>query len=155
MVTLIGTYEGKADAKGRLLLSSPLKKQLAAVLQDGFVLKRSVFQPCLELIPMLEWAKIMEKMSGLNKFNKKNADFIRLFSAGVKMIEMDASGRILIPKDLQAIAGISKNVVLAAQFDKIEIWDKEKYESTIASAADDFAAMAEEGMGNKNEDGVS
>ena len=52
MVNLIGTYEGKADAKGRLVLSAGLKKQLLPLLQDGFVLKRAVFQPCLELYPM-------------------------------------------------------------------------------------------------------
>jgi len=52
MINLIGTYEGKADAKGRLLLSAALKKQLNPILQDGFVLKRSLFQSCLELYPM-------------------------------------------------------------------------------------------------------
>jgi MraZ protein len=98
--SLIGTYECKVDVKGRLLLPAPLKKQLAASLQDGFVLKRSVFQPCLELYPMAEWNLMMQKVNKLNRFVKKNNDFIRRFQAGVKVVEIDALGRLLVPKDL-------------------------------------------------------
>ena len=100
VVNLIGTYECKADVKGRLMLPSPLKKQLSSILQDGFVLKRSVFQPCLELYPMKEWNDMMAKVNKLNRFVKKNNDFIRRFTAGVKVVELDVSGRMLIPKDL-------------------------------------------------------
>ena len=156
MVNLIGTYEGKADAKGRLVLSAALKKQLLPMLQDGFVLKRSVFQPCLELYPMAEWNQMMAKVNKLNRFVKKNNDFIRRFTAGVKMVDLDASGRLLIPKDLQLFAGITKNVVLSSAVNIVEIWDKEKYEKAIDDATVDFADLAEEVMGNVNdEDGVS
>ena len=139
MVNIIGTYEGKADAKGRLLLSAALKKQLLPMLQDGFVLKRSVFQPCLELYPMAEWNVLMGQVNKLNRFVKKNNDFIRRFTAGVKVVDLDASGRLLIPKDLQSFAGITKNVVLSSAVNIIEIWDKENYEKAIDDAADEFA----------------
>lgn len=157
MVNIIGTYEGKADAKGRMLLSAALKKQLIPMLQDGFVLKRSVFQPCLELYPMAEWNVLMEQVNKLNRFVKKNNDFIRRFTAGVKVVELDASGRLLIPKDLQSFAGITKNVVLSSAVNIIEIWDKEKYEKAIDDAADEFADLAEDVMGNitSGEDGIS
>jgi len=157
MVNIIGTYEGKADAKGRMLLSAALKKQLLPMLQDGFVLKRSVFQPCLELYPMAEWNILMGQVNKLNRFVKKNNDFIRRFTAGVKVVELDASGRLLIPKDLQSFAGISKNVVLSSAVNIIEIWDKEKYEKAIDDAADEFADLAEDVMGNitNDEDGIS
>ncbi len=157
MVNLIGTYECKADVKGRLMLPSPLKKQLSAVLQDGFVLKRSVFQPCLEMYPLQEWNGVMAKVNKLNRFVKKNNDFIRRFTAGVKVIELDASGRMLIPKDLHLFAGISKEVVLSSSVNIIEIWDKNNYERAIDDAAVDFADLAEEVMGNVNDDddGVS
>ena len=105
MKTLIGTYECKVDAKGRLMLPTSLKKQLGS-LEEGFVLKRSVFQPCLELFPMSEWNKMMLKINKLNRFVKKNNDFIRRFTAGVKMVEIDATGRLLIPKDLVIFAKI-------------------------------------------------
>ncbi len=153
MVNLIGTYECKADVKGRLMLPSMVKKQLSSVLQDGFVLKRSVFQPCLELYPMGEWNQLMTKVNKLNRFVKKNNDFIRRFTAGVKVIELDVSGRMLIPKDLHQFAGINKEVVLSSSVNIIEIWDKDKYEKSIDEATVDFAELAEEVMGNVNEDG--
>ena len=148
MINLIGTYECKADAKGRLMISSAFKKQLSPILQEGFVLKRAVFQPCLELYPMQEWNEVMLKVNSLNRFVKKNNDFIRRFTAGVRVIELDASGRLLIPKDLCQFAGIKKQIVLSSAINIIEIWDKDNYEKTIDDAATDFASLAEEVMGN-------
>lgn len=156
MNSLIGTYECKVDAKGRLMLPSALKKQLSHVVQGGFVLKRAVFQSCLELYPMSEWEALMQKVNKLNRFKKKNNDFIRRFTAGVKFIEMDASGRLLIPKDLIAFAGISKEIVVSSSINIIEIWDKNNYEKAIDNAAIDFADLAEEVMGQDDEgDGIS
>jgi len=145
MNTLVGTYECKVDTKGRLMLPSGLKKQMLPLLEEGFVLKRSVFQPCLELYPMSEWNLLMDKMNGLNRFSKKNNDFIRKFSAGVKIIDVDASGRLLIPKDLINFASIEKEIVVSSAINIVEIWDKEKYESVI-SDSEDFADLAEDVM---------
>ena len=153
MISLIGTC--KADAKGRVLFSAALKKQLQPVLNEGFVIKRAVFQPCLELYSMEEWRLIMTKINKLNKFIKKNNDFIRRFTAGVKIVEFDAAGRVLIPKDLADFAKISKHVVLSSAVNIIEIWDKEKYEKAINDATVDFATLAEEVMGNTEFDEVS
>lgn len=139
------------------MVPSTLKKQLMSVLQEGFVMKRSVFQPCLELYPMSEWNKMMAKVNKLNRFVKKNNDFIRRFTAGVKVVELDGSGRLLVPKDLYSFAGIQKEVVLSSSVNIIEIWDKDKYEQAIDDAAVDFADLAEEVMGdiNDEEDGIS
>ena len=156
MNSLIGTYECKVDVKGRLMMPAALKKQLNPVLQNGFVLKRAVFQPCLELYPMSEWEILMQKMNKLNKFKKKNNDFIRRFTAGVKIVEIDSNGRLLIPKDLTVFAGISKNIVVSSAINIIEIWDKDKYEQAIDDAAEDFADLAEEVMGQDDDDhGIS
>tara|TARA_R110002073_G_scaffold40547_5_gene115208 strand:- start:348200 stop:348619 length:420 start_codon:yes stop_codon:yes gene_type:complete len=132
------------------MMPTSVKKQLSAVLQDGFVLKRAVFQPCLELYPMGEWNLLMQKVNKLNRFVKKNNDFIRRFTAGVKVVELDASGRLLIPKDLHLFAGISKEVVLSSAVNIIEIWDKQRYENAIDEAAIDFAELTEDVMGNDN-----
>lgn len=152
MNSLIGTYECKVDAKGRLMLPVALKKQLAPELQDGFVLKRAVFQECLELYPMQEWNALMQKVNKLNRFKKKNNDFIRRFTAGVKIVEVDASGRLLIPKGLVAFASITKEIVMSSAVNIIEIWDKTKYEKAIDDATVDFADLAEEVMGKDDED---
>jgi len=153
--SLIGTYECKVDAKGRLPLPSGLKKQLLTVMEEGFVLKRSVFQNCLELHPMQEWNRVMADVNKLNRFVKKNNDFIRQFTAGVKLVEIDGNGRIQIAKDLISFAGISKDVVLSSSINVIEIWDKDKYEQSVNVDEVDFAQLAEEVMGSKNEDGIS
>ena len=137
------------------MISSAFKKKLAPVLQEGFVVKRAVFQPCLELYPMQEWSQMMLKINKLNRFVKKNNDFIRRFTAGVKIVEMDASGRLLIPKDLIVFADIKKQVVLSSAINIIEIWDKDRYEQAIDDAAVDFADLAEEVMGNTDVDELS
>lgn len=152
MINLIGTYECKADAKGRLMLPVALKNQLAPVLEQGFVIKRSIFQPCLELYTMEEWNNIMAKINKLNRFVKKNNDFIRMFTAGVKTIDIDNAGRLLIPKDLVNFAGIDKDLVIAG-LNVIEIWDKSRYESAIDDPNGELAKLAEEVMGGNNDDG--
>ena len=155
MVNLIGTYECRVDAKGRVMFSSAFKRQLSSVLQEGFVIKRAVFQPCLELYPMQEWNLMMDKVNKLNRFKKKNNDFIRRFTAGVRMVELDATCRILIPKDLCDFAGIQKQIVMSSSINIIEIWDKDKYEKAIDDATLDFADLAEEVMGKTDEDELS
>ena len=152
MNSITGTYECKVDAKGRLMLPTSLKKQFKS-LEDGFVLKRSVFQPCLELYPMKEWNEMMLKVNKLNRFVKKNNDFIRRFTAGVKTIEVDAAGRLLIPKDLLVFSKIDKEIVMSSAINIVEIWDKDLYENAI----ENFADLAEEVMGNlfENGDGIS
>ncbi|MEW4923711.1 division/cell wall cluster transcriptional repressor MraZ [Algibacter sp. 2305UL17-15] len=155
MHSLIGTYSCKVDAKGRMMIPAGMKKQLLPILDSGFVLRRSVFQTCLELYPMAEWQLLMQKMNKLNRFKKKNNDFIRRFSAGARVIEVDGNGRLLIPKDLTVFANISKDIVISPSINIIEIWDKELYEQAIDDATLDFADLAEEVMGQDDEDDVS
>ena len=155
MINLIGTYECKADTKGRVMFSTALKKQLQPVVSQGFVIKRAVFQPCLELYTMQEWTLMMQKINKLNRFVKKNNDFIRRFTAGVKTVDFDTAGRILIPKDLCEFASIKKQVVLSSAVNIIEIWDKDNYEKAIDDAAVDFAELAEDVMGNTDADELS
>tara|TARA_B100001175_G_C19511672_1_gene644327 strand:- start:2239 stop:2706 length:468 start_codon:yes stop_codon:yes gene_type:complete len=151
----IGTYECKADAKGRIMLPAALRKQLSNHLNKSFVIKRAVFNTCLELHPLDQWESLMEKVNKLNRFNKKNNDFIRRFTAGVKLLEIDATGRLLIPKDLTNHAKISKEVVVSSVVNILEIWDKGLYEIAIDEATTDFAVLAEEVMGDQNEDNLS
>ena len=103
MINIIGTHECKVDIKGRVMFPSSLKKQLQKVIGDGFVIKRSVFNKCLEIHPMNEWKEVVGQVNKLNRFVKKNNDFIRSYMAGLKIVEVDGSGRFLIPKDLLSL----------------------------------------------------
>jgi MraZ protein len=127
------------------------------VLDSGFVVKRSVFQKCLELYTMAEWNEMMAKVNGLNRFVKKNNDFIRMFTAGVKVVELDGTGRLNISNDLIAFAGLSSDIVMSSAVSMIEIWDKNAYEQTLNNPDLDFGALAEDVMGNANTlgDGLS
>lgn len=129
-----------------------LKNQMVPILNEGFVIKRSVFQPCLELYPMSEWNQLMQRMNRKNRFKKKNNDFIRRFTAGVKPVEIDATGRLLIPKNLMSVAGIDKEVVLSSAINIVEIWDKDNYERVLEETAADFADLAEEVMGDDGDE---
>ena len=106
----------------------------------------------MELWPKGEWNIMMEKVNKLNRFVKKNNDFIRIFMAGVKEVEIDNAGRLLIPKNLVTIAGIKKDITLSSAVNIIEIWDKDSYENAIDITPEDFEAMAEEVMGDSGED---
>ncbi len=124
------------------------KGQLDKSLSNGFVIKRSIFRKCLELYPFEEWDLESKRINNLNRFVKKNVDFIRKFMAGVKTVELDVTGRLLIPKDLIHYANIKKEIVLASVVNKIEIWDKSEYENAVDYDSDEFADLAEEVMGD-------
>jgi MraZ protein len=101
---------------------------------------------------MEEWNLLMQKMNKKNRFKKKNNDFIRRFSAGVRVVEIDATGRLLIPKNLVSVARITKDVVLSSAINIIEIWDKDSYEKVLDETAEDFADLAEEVMGDDGDE---
>ncbi len=151
MTNIIGTYECKVDAKGRLMLPTALKKQLTSQLESGFVLKRGMFEKCIELYPMSEWDDKMSKVNRLNRFVRKNVEFIRLFTAGVRIVELDATGRLLIPKDLVGFSSITNSIVLASAGTYVEIWDKDAYEEKLSNPETDIATLAEEVMGSLND----
>ena len=147
MITFIGDYTVRLDPKGRLSFPAAFKKQIREALQDGFVLKRDVFENCLIMYPMEEWERQNKIIrSRTNPYNKEHARFLRMFFSGTAEVSLDANNRMLIPKRLLEYAGIRSEVVLAGQSGKIEIWASEQYGS-VSVADDDFAAMAEKILG--------
>jgi len=153
MQPIVGTYECKIDTKGRVLIPAALKKQLAT-LDEGFVLKRSIYEQCVELWPMSEWKIMMDKLNELNRFQRKADTFIRKFMAGVKIVDIDDAGRLQVSKDLVEYGKFSKEVVFSSKINLIEIWDKELYEQIINDDDIDFGDLAEEVMGGINNYGA-
>jgi len=90
----------------------------------------------------------MEKLNKLNRFKKKNIDFLTRFLAGVRNVNIDSTGRLQIPKDLVNIAGLKKEVVIASAINILQIWDKDTYEAFLQESAQDFSGLAEEVMGD-------
>lgn len=145
MTTIVGQHECKADAKGRINIPNALKNKLIPFMNDEFVIKRAVFKNCLELHPKVKFDEVMEKVMKKGGRGKQFDLFLMKFTAGLKEVPIDQdTGRLQIPKNLYDFAGIQKDVVLNAQHDKIEIWDKDKYEAVLDSMSDaEYEAMAE------------
>jgi MraZ protein len=151
LINLIGEYDCKVDNKGRMLFPMGLLKQLPENEKEKFIINRSVFQKCLTLYTMQSWNKIVNDLSKLNRFNKKNDDFIRQYTNGAVLVEMDSANRLLLPKRLMDYASIDKDLIVTANLDKIEIWSSEKYNQLMQSYDPDaFGTLAEEVMGNIN-----
>ena len=103
MTSFLGEYEVAIDAKGRFLVPSGFRKQLAEGEAERFVVNRG-FESCLTLYPMKVWEALSEKINKLNDFNAKARDFKRLFLNGATIVEMDSAGRLLLPKHSQEFA---------------------------------------------------
>jgi MraZ protein len=147
MINFIGDYTVKLDPKGRLSFPAAFKKQIREAAQDGFVLKRDVFENCLILYPMEEWERQNRIIRArTNPYNKEHARFLRMFFSGTAEVTLDANNRMLIPRRLLDYASITNEVVMAGQSGRIEIWSSEVY-GTVSAADDEFAAMAEKILG--------
>ena len=151
MTTFIGDYTCKVDAKGRITLPSAFKKQMDSASGDRFVVKKDIFEKCLVLYPFDEWERqnrlIRER---INPYNKEHNKFLRNFYKGTAELALDGNSRLLIPKRLLDLVEITKEVIMAGQDGKIEIWARHLYEQ-IEESEDNFAGLAEKIMANPEE----
>ena len=143
MVTFIGEYTSRLDDRGRIVFPAPLK----GVLPPGdqrFVVKKSLFAPCLEMYTFQEWERqSAEVKSKLNFFNKKHAIFWREYMRDRDVVEPDSKlGRISISRKLLDAIGINKEVVFSGNDFKVEVWAKEEFEKSRIDD-DEYIAIAE------------
>ena len=150
MIGFIGEYHCKIDSKGRLMLPSELRKQLDPLDQEQFVISRGVDE-CLSLYTMSEWTVVVDKLRNLNRFKVKDRKFARMFQKGATKIPVDSNSRILLPNSLLGWAGIQKEIVIVANVDLWEIWDKSKYEALMSENWDEFDDLAADVMGGFSE----
>jgi len=146
---LLGEYECRIDAKGRMRMPSGLINQLGEEGAHNFVINRG-FEQCLMLYPESVWDRITNEINELNLYNKKNRDFVRYFYRGAQKVAMDSADRILVSKRLLEYAGIEKQVILSAYGDRIEIWAQQEYEDLLEEEPADFSDLAEEVLGKGN-----
>ncbi|MBD0288000.1 MAG: division/cell wall cluster transcriptional repressor MraZ, partial [Flavisolibacter sp.] len=113
------------------------------------------FEKCLSLYPLQSWQPLYDQISLLNDFDPRVREFRRLFLNGAIEVEPDSAGRILIPQNLKDYAGLDRDIVLVAAVNKIEIWDKEKYQKFFEQySPDDFSSLAQSVMVNRGSTGV-
>jgi MraZ protein len=149
MATFIGDYTCKVDAKGRIILPMAFKKQMPSGAPDHFVVRRDIFDRCLVLYSIDDWNRQLETIRGrINPYNREHNLFLRNFFKGTAELSLDNNNRLLIPKRLMEVAGIGRDVVLAGQDGRIEIWAADLYEK-IDMPSDEFANLAEKLMGNR------
>jgi len=148
MTTFVGDYPCKIDAKGRVLFPAAFKKQLASNANGRFVVKKDIFEKCLVLYSSDEWERQIKIIrSKINPYKKEHARFLREFYKGTAELSLDSNSRLLFPKRLLELVDVSKDIVMAGQDDRIEIWDKTVYESQDMGE-DDFAGLAEKLLGD-------
>lgn len=148
MLNLLGEYDCKMDAKGRLMFPAPLKRQLEEVLHEGFVINRDLFEGCLVLYPSQQWTEVSGQLGKLNRFIEKNVRFIRRFNNGATPLALDGTGRLLVPSALAEYAGLTKEVKLMGNGDRIEVWSKARYDEMLNEDID-MGALSEEVMGGR------
>ena len=153
-MVLKGEFECKIDEKGRIMFPSSLKKQLQGVIDEGFIIKKNLYSNCLEVYPMCEWNKMISKLENKNHIIKKIDVVKRSFLFSHREVNLDGSGRFMIPKDLMESCGLAKDVWLATQINKIEIWDRDKYieEGKIINNNPDLEDMINNVMSQNNND---
>jgi MraZ protein len=146
MSKILGEFDCKLDAKGRMMIPAGLKKQLPGAGDEGLVINRG-FEKHLVIYTRKEWDIVAEDLEKLNSYEQKTREFIRYFTRGATELTLDAAGRILLPKKLLEYAGIESDVVLSCQFNKIEVWAEGAYNAQMDNAPENFAKLAEEVMG--------
>ena len=144
MVTFIGEYTSKIDDKGRMVFPAPLKGVLPPGSDMRFVIKKDLFEPCLQMYTLEEWEHTSaEVKSRLNFFNRQHAIFWREYMRDRDVVEPDAKlGRITVSRKLLDAIGVTKEVVFSGNDFKIEIWAKEEFEKRRIPN-DEYIAIAE------------
>lgn len=150
MSYLSGEYEGKVDAKGRIVLPSRVKAKLPEASGNEIVITRG-FEPCLVAYPAFEWKKIHSKVAGLNEFNAEYRRFQRNFFRGNTEVEFDANGRFLIPKSMLKYASIEKEVIVVGIGNRVEIWNPETYEEYLIKDQGEFSDLAQKFLAGDDE----
>ena len=138
----MGEYNHTIDIKGRLIVPTKFREQLG----EAFVIAKGN-DGCLAIYTNEAWETFMKKIQALPA-NKDIRTYVRAIAGSAVAVEADKQGRVLVPGNLREYAGLDKDVVLAGVIDKIEVWDKDKWNSqTDIDNIDDIAEeMAELGL---------
>lgn len=117
----IGQHRHTIDAKGRV--SIPVKfREVLSEQYDGDLIVTRDFDRCLVLYPREEWQILFDKLKKAPGMAQESKEFMRFYLSGASDCALDRQGRVLIPGELRAYAGIAKEVVMIGMHDRIELW---------------------------------
>ena len=142
ILMFMGEYNHTIDTKGRLIIPSKFRDELG----DEFVVTKGL-DGCLFVFPNQAWQEFEEKLRALPLTNKSARQFSRFFVAGATPCELDKQGRILVPQTLREFAGLEKDVILAGNLSRVEVWSKEKWSENCNYDDMDSIAADMENMG--------
>ncbi len=128
-----GNYEHSLDDKGRVIVPAKIREQvLVAGLgqADGFVVTPSP-DGCLFLYTVKEWEKIGEQLATQPRGSAELRKFQRRFFSMAEYLKLDSQSRILIPERLRSKMGITKELVFAGSYDRVEVWSKSAWEALV------------------------
>jgi MraZ protein len=138
----MGEYNHTIDAKGRLIIPVRFREGLG----DVFVMTKGL-DGCLFIFPMDEWEAFEKKLRALPLTSKNARTFSRFFVSGATECELDKQGRILVPQTLREFACLDKEVVLAGNLSRIEVWSKKKWSENCNDENMDSIAESMQDMG--------
>ena len=145
MTFFTGRYDSKLDSKGRLVLPSKFKSQLP---EDGgheLVIQKGI-EPYLSIYPLLEFRKLVSKVSGLSEFNEENRQVRLAFFSSIASVELDDNGRLLIPKNMLAHAGLQKEVVLIGMNNLIVVWEPVLFEKHLLKDQQEYSKLMQKNL---------
>ena len=134
---LLGEYKHNLDSKGRLAVPAKFREKL----QSGAILTRGL-DNCLFVFAAKEWEVLVGKLMALPIAQANSRAFVRLMLSGAMDVDLDSQGRILVPDYLRKYADIKKQAVVTGLYNRIEIWDDQKwqqYKQKTESASDEIA----------------
>lgn len=134
----IGEYNHSIDIKGRLAIPAKFR----AKIKKGAVVTRGL-DNCLFLYTQEEWEKLANKLASLPISQANTRAFSRLMLAGAMDVKLDSHGRIVIPQYLRTFSSITKKVIIAGLFNRLEIWDEEKWNTYKLATEKNSSEIAE------------
>ncbi|AEF23536.1 MULTISPECIES: division/cell wall cluster transcriptional repressor MraZ [Pseudomonadaceae] len=130
------------DAKGRLAMPSRYRDELVSRSAGQLIVTIDAIDPCLCVYPLPEWEIIENKLRELASFREENRRLQRLLIGNAVDLELDGSGRFLVPPRLREYAKLDKRAMLVGQLNKFQLWDEDSW-NAVADA--DLAAIKQPG----------
>ncbi|MCH8190805.1 MAG: division/cell wall cluster transcriptional repressor MraZ [Chloroflexi bacterium] len=134
---LLGTFEGRVDAQGRVVIPQRFREPL----EGGIVLARGI-DGCIDVYPPREWDEVASTVKSFSRFNRNARLARRLTFSGAYKASMDRQGRVVVPPALRQHAAIAEEVVIIGQDTYLEVWSRDRWREQEAQEAN-LAEIAE------------